>query len=139
MGQTTAFRVTGLTSDRSGANHQSATLLKPWGIAFVPGGNFFIAENAAGRVDSYDADGNPVAGVIIPAPPGSTAAFSSPTGIVAIPEADFLASLGSSGFQFLVAADNGDRKSTRLNSSHTVISYAVFCLKKKKKAKNVEL
>src|SRR5438034_6580354 len=29
----------------------------------------------------------------------------------------------------------GDRKSTRLNSSHTVISYAVFCLKKKKKNK----
>src|SRR5436190_6729418 len=28
--------------------------------------------------------------------------------------------------------DHGDRKSTRLNSSHTVISYAVFCLKKKK-------
>src|SRR5256885_4683990 len=27
-----------------------------------------------------------------------------------------------------------DRKSTRLNSSHLVISYAVFCLKKKKKA-----
>src|SRR5438132_6158700 len=31
------------------------------------------------------------------------------------------------------AAGLGDRKSTRLNSSHTVISYAVFCLKKKKK------
>src|SRR5438132_11589578 len=29
-----------------------------------------------------------------------------------------------------------DRKSTRLNSSHTVISYAVFCLKKKKKKIN---
>src|SRR5438034_2120126 len=29
-----------------------------------------------------------------------------------------------------------DRKSTRLNSSHTVISYAVFCLKKKKKTIN---
>src|SRR5256885_4931026 len=28
-----------------------------------------------------------------------------------------------------------DRKSTRLNSSHLVISYAVFCLKKKKKNK----
>src|SRR5947207_9685183 len=28
-----------------------------------------------------------------------------------------------------------DRKSTRLNSSHTVISYAVFCLKKKKQRK----
>src|SRR5439155_21042568 len=29
---------------------------------------------------------------------------------------------------------NRDRKSTRLNSSHVAISYAVFCLKKKKKA-----
>src|SRR5947207_12383762 len=35
----------------------------------------------------------------------------------------FLASLAALGQQ--------DRKSTRLNSSHTVISYAVFCLKKK--------
>src|SRR5438034_8685762 len=31
------------------------------------------------------------------------------------------------------SASKIDRKSTRLNSSHTVISYAVFCLKKKKK------
>src|SRR5438309_10751862 len=31
----------------------------------------------------------------------------------------------------------GDRKSTRLNSSHSSISYAVFCLKKKKKKKNI--
>src|SRR5436309_11408628 len=30
----------------------------------------------------------------------------------------------------------GDRKSTRLNSSHVKISYAVFCLKKKKKQNN---
>src|SRR5689334_23704230 len=30
---------------------------------------------------------------------------------------------------------NPDRKSTRLNSSHSSISYAVFCLKKKKKTK----
>src|SRR5258708_23223158 len=30
-------------------------------------------------------------------------------------------------------ATNPDRKSTRLNSSHQIISYAVFCLKKKKK------
>src|SRR2546426_9069085 len=32
-------------------------------------------------------------------------------------------------------SDNTDRKSTRLNSSHLVISYAVFCLKKKNKKK----
>src|SRR5260221_8621591 len=39
--------------------------------------------------------------------------------------------------ELLAAADRvklgEDRKSTRLNSSHTVISYAVFCLKKKTK------
>src|SRR5258708_10965676 len=42
---------------------------------------------------------------------------------------------------YLVAVEKGilcqgsgrDRKSTRLNSSHQIISYAVFCLKKKKK------
>src|SRR5437588_9151802 len=39
-----------------------------------------------------------------------------------------LAFLGSAG-----RTEKGDRKSTRLNSSHTVISYAVFCLKKKTK------
>src|SRR3989449_6783620 len=33
-------------------------------------------------------------------------------------------------------AQAGDRKSTRLNSSHGYISYAVFCLKKKKKNKS---
>src|SRR2546422_7141456 len=33
----------------------------------------------------------------------------------------------------ILAILEGDRKSTRLNSSHGYISYAVFCLKKKKK------
>src|SRR5260221_10723433 len=44
--------------------------------------------------------------------------------------------LGSSEWRYATAtipSDTEDRKSTRLNSSHTVISYAVFCLKKKKK------
>src|SRR5258708_10099015 len=44
------------------------------------------------------------------------------------------------GFRFLAGLDDhhhshrvsSDRKSTRLNSSHQIISYAVFCLKKKK-------
>src|SRR5439155_23469036 len=35
--------------------------------------------------------------------------------------------------QAQASARLGDRKSTRLNSSHVAISYAVFCLKKKKK------
>src|SRR5688572_30960987 len=66
-------------------------------------------------------------------------------------QGQFLAIMGASGsgkstllylMAALAAPDGGrvlvngqeDRKSTRLNSSHSQISYAVFCLKKKKKA-----
>src|SRR6266550_5136857 len=38
-----------------------------------------------------------------------------------------------------IEIDAGDRKSTRLNSSHGYISYAVFCLKKKKQYKNTHV
>ena len=99
------FRTTELASDHPGAAHISPTLLDPWGIAFLPGGNFFIAENASGRVDSYDASGAIGVGVAIPAPPGSNAPFSKPTGITAVTEPN-VGPLGTS-FQFLVAADNG--------------------------------
>src|SRR5207249_11797980 len=44
----------------------------------------------------------------------------------------FITALNAQGNTFLFS----DRKSTRLNSSHVSISYAVFCLKKKKKIKN---
>src|SRR5438552_7983884 len=40
-----------------------------------------------------------------------------------------------SGFPSTCTPSCRDRKSTRLNSSHQIISYAVFCLKKKKKNK----
>src|SRR5258708_15309821 len=42
---------------------------------------------------------------------------------------------GWNDYEFLSGStDEPDRKSTRLNSSHQIISYAVFCLKKKKNA-----
>src|SRR2546422_1121254 len=41
---------------------------------------------------------------------------------------------GGQGAAQRPARNAGDRKSTRLNSSHGYISYAVFCLKKKKRA-----
>src|SRR2546422_1354366 len=50
---------------------------------------------------------------------------------------EMAALVGPSGlWAALAAAGYQDRKSTRLNSSHGYISYAVFCLKKKKKKKN---
>src|SRR5258708_19299744 len=39
----------------------------------------------------------------------------------------------------LETINSPDRKSTRLNSSHQIISYAVFCLKKKKKVETIIL
>src|SRR2546430_9618766 len=51
---------------------------------------------------------------------------SSTTRIVSVPR-------GNSEFPLTgIALGTADRKSTRLNSSHSQISYAVFCLKKKK-------
>src|SRR5258708_16481280 len=41
---------------------------------------------------------------------------------------------GLDGRTFAPLKFRGDRKSTRLNSSHQIISYAVFCLKKKKRS-----
>src|SRR5689334_3037394 len=50
--------------------------------------------------------------------------------------------LGARGIQIITSVAgrplDEDRKSTRLNSSHSSISYAVFCLKKKKKDKNTQ-
>src|SRR5438034_3289861 len=61
--------------------------------------------------------------------------------IVVMPAASFLDEAdirGISAYTALKARvfdEIQDRKSTRLNSSHTVISYAVFCLKKKNEVK----
>src|SRR2546427_2485120 len=49
-----------------------------------------------------------------------------------VPDGDGLPA-GRAGGEPAGRRAGGDRKSTRLNSSHSQISYAVFCLKKKKK------
>src|SRR5207253_8540677 len=49
-----------------------------------------------------------------------------------LPNKDSLAGSGRRQVGLRPHADSRDRKSTRLNSSHVAISYAVFCLKKKK-------
>src|SRR5215208_4987545 len=65
---------------------------------------------------------------MIRSPPRSTlfpytTLFRSPSGRPHLPP--------RGGFQDGAVRADGDRKSTRLNSSHVAISYAVFCLKKK--------
>src|SRR5690606_41639945 len=53
----------------------------------------------------------------------------------AVGHADRQRRQGALRHQAVVPGQRADRKSTRLNSSHVKISYAVFCLKKKKKTK----
>src|SRR2546430_17728011 len=58
--------------------------------------------------------------------------------LVGLPVPFMLAWGPSWGWVVAANALLGDRKSTRLNSSHSQISYAVFCLKKKKKKNKLE-
>src|SRR2546429_1043259 len=74
--------------------------------------------------------------LMIRRPPRSTL-FPYTTLFRSQPRAEVRARKHSSG-DLPAASPFGDRKSTRLNSSHGYISYAVFCLKKKKKKKNTK-
>src|SRR5204863_5034986 len=74
------------------------------------------------------------------------AAICLPARLAAVPQSNELLPLsrvhpGMQGYAYTIfegdQIENGDRKSTRLNSSHVEISYAVFCLKKKKKRQKV--
>src|SRR2546427_7950654 len=66
--------------------------------------------------------------------PYTTLFRSRVSGLSAAIQGGFTSTVGgqSGGLVWLVGLSALDRKSTRLNSSHSQISYAVFCLKKKK-------
>jgi uncharacterized protein (TIGR03118 family) len=88
--QTIGYRQTNLTSNIPGkANNITLSLVNPWGIAFLSGQPFFIADNKAGRVTSHDASGANVApgSFIIPNMAGT--GFDNPTGIVADQNSSF--------------------------------------------------
>src|SRR5256886_6395348 len=77
---------------------------------------------------------SPITATYSPAARSSETAFSTvrmPNRLVTA------ASLSTVESYYAHGAERGDRKSTRLNSSHSQISYAVFCLKKKKKHINI--
>src|SRR5256885_11279091 len=88
--------------------------------------------------------------LMIRRPPRSTlfpypTLFRSPA-IVGLPNVLVVEPLPYGGFvrlmnraHLILTDSGGDRKSTRLNSSHLVISYAVFCLKKKKNTSHSNL
>jgi uncharacterized protein (TIGR03118 family) len=82
--QTIGYRRTNLASNLPNvANNVTPTLVNPWGIAFLSGQPFFIADNKVGRVTSHDASGAGVGPGAFTVPNAARTGFDSPTGIVA--------------------------------------------------------
>ena len=75
------YKANYLDSDLSGTKHTEPLLLNPWGLAYAPGGAFWISDEASGYSTLYDGHGNPQSlQVVVPSASGS--GIGSPTGIV---------------------------------------------------------
>src|SRR5207245_10032793 len=106
-----------------------------------------VTDNGSGSPQAVGLSGTGAAPAVTPWPNGYSyeATFTVAAGQVPSAQANFpaliagtypdLKTLANGGRinNTCPQAENSDRKSTRLNSSHGSISYAVFCLKKKKK------
>lgn len=89
--QQTSYAQTNLVADQAGvANHTDAQLSNPWGISFVPGDAFWIANNNGGTSTTYDAAGNKKTITTgIPVAAQSPCNPGCPTGTVANQSTDF--------------------------------------------------
>jgi uncharacterized protein (TIGR03118 family) len=115
------FKQTNLVADTStvipAPAHVDANLVNPWGIAFFPGGPFWINDNNSGFSTLYDQTGMLQGTFTIPPPAGSTAA-ATPTGIVAnISQTGFVVG----GLPSLFIFDTEDGTISGWNGGATVI------------------
>jgi len=71
-----------LDSNQSGkARHTDPLLINPWGLAYAPGGAFWVSDAGSGYSTLYDGQGNPQPLQVV-IPPASGSGLGSPTGIV---------------------------------------------------------
>jgi uncharacterized protein (TIGR03118 family) len=87
--QQAGYSQTNLVSNTAGvATKTDPQLLNPWGISFVPGQDFWIANNNSGTSTLYDNQGNKNAGLVVTIPgatknPNGNCSPGCPTGTVA--------------------------------------------------------
>lgn len=99
------YQVVNLVSDLPGkAQHQDALLKNPWGLAYGPGGAFWVSDEASGWSTLYDGTGNPESLQVI-VPPASGTGAGTPTGIVFNGSSDF--TVGGASTFFLFATLDG--------------------------------
>ncbi len=76
------YQLTNLDSDLAGkAKHQDTLLKNGWGIAYAPGGAFWVSDEASGWTTLYDGQGN-IQSLKAVIPPASGTGTGSPTGMV---------------------------------------------------------
>ena len=103
----TGYRQANLVSDAgSAASRTDPGLINPWGIAFIPGQTFWIANNKAGSSEVLDVTGalQSPSRIVIPSP--SSDIPSAPTGIVFNPIAEDFFVRGTPA-QLLFATEDG--------------------------------
>lgn len=106
--QQTGYSQTNLVSNSAGvAKTTDSQLLNPWGIAFVPGQDFWIANNNSGTSTLYDENGNKDTGLVVTIPgasanPNGNCSPGCPTGIVANSTSSYF-----SGGQFIFDTEDG--------------------------------
>ena len=110
-----AFVQTNLVSNLAGAAHQDKNLLNAWGVAFPPGGSFWVNANNAGLSLLYDGLGvanTHLPSVTIPQPPPPhradiTGTTSTPTGIIWNPTSGFALPGTTDAAAFIFDSEDG--------------------------------
>src|SRR2546422_801046 len=103
-----------------------AGLVNAWGLVASATSPWWVADNGTDLSTLYNGNTGAKVALTVSVP-------GAPTGVVFNGGTGFVVFSGAASgpARFIFVTEQGDRKSTRLNSSHGYISYAVFCLKKK--------
>lgn len=108
LGQQTGYSQTNLVSNVSGvATTTDPQLLNPWGISFIPGQDFWIANNNSGTSTLYDSKGNKDTGLVVTIPgashnPNGNCTPGCPTGNLANGNGSYFG-----GGQFIFDTEDG--------------------------------
>jgi uncharacterized protein (TIGR03118 family) len=84
------YKQTNLVADQAGqALKTDPNLINPWGVAFDPGGAFWISDNGTGLSTLYDGLGDIIPAVFVVPPPSGATGPSAPTGMIWNPTSGF--------------------------------------------------